>query len=873
MNRGSEFRKWDLHIHSPYTVLNNQFSKFEDGSPDIESFIQKIKDEDISAIGLTNYFNFTDDDFNLKTRLEENGIVTFLNLEVRLSNINKSDQLFDYHIIFDNTLDDGIIKNLLGELKANIGATEKAFNRLSNKEIESSAHVDFKSLNQILERNTELNGNYLKGFLSRGHGSATSDSDSKNKAVYEQICVNSDFIIHSSCNDSSTCQDPKCKHMNIISDREYWLHKSDYVRPLLQSSDSHSLEGIGTKYSWIKADLTFEGLKQIIFEPEHRICVGIGKPVRTDNELIIDRIEYDGDTILLSDNLNTIIGGRSTGKSTLLNSIAYKLNDSESKNKYTYKDMENFHVFWKDREEDDTRKIQYLPQEHMIQLANNTEKLNFLVNEIIQSKGLDENIKSYQQSHNKIDIAIKGLLNEFKENLQRQQNLVKPEFDKKATNKRIIELHKKRDELLSAVDIDDEEKKKFEIDNSTIKKLQGEINRLEKDFVFIDNLFIPNIAAYSKSNSALEHSDEIRDIINSAVEDINQKVQQTFEDKINILKQRLDDQIYETKNKIGLIRDTPDFKKFLSYLQDNNELSFIEENIKQETTILKKIESYEQEISNLKTENDQLKQNIINQYREYSKIRKELLTSFDISESDLKITIDFYLKDLELEFDYINAQGRSKAEFIEKLNFEFDSMIDTIFEDNSLKFNGNKTTLDHIEKFFTTDFYSYKFDIEYQNDKFEQMSPGKKAFVVLKLILDFSNSRVPVLIDQPEDSLDNRAIYHELTAYIKQRKLKRQIIIVTHNPNIVVSGDCENVIVANQHSENNPNPHNKVFAYKNGALENQIKEPDSNFILNKKCIKEHVCEILEGGIEAFKRREDKYGIKIDNLNSPKVIQE
>ena len=873
MNRGSEFRKWDLHIHSPYTVLNNQFSKFEDGSPDIESFIQKIKDEDISAIGLTNYFNFTDDDFNLKTRLEENGIVTFLNLEVRLSNINKSDQLFDYHIIFDNTLDDGIIKNLLGELKANIGATEKAFNRLCNKEIESSAHVDFKSLNQILERNTELNGNYLKGFLSRGHGSATSDSDPKNKAVYEQICVNSDFIIHSSCNDSSTCQDPKCKHMNIISDREYWLHKSDYVRPLLQSSDSHSLEGIGTKYSWIKADLTFEGLKQIIFEPEHRICVEIGKPVRTDDELIIDRIEYDGDTILLSDNLNTIIGGRSTGKSTLLNSIAYKLNDSESKNKYTYKDMENFHVLWKDREEDDTRKIQYLPQEHMIQLANNTEKLNSLVNEIIQSKGLDENIKSYQQSHNQIDVAIKGLLNKFKENIQRQQNLVKPEFDKKATNKRIIELHKKRDELLSAVDIDDEEKKKFEIDNSTIKKLQGEINRLEKDFVFIDNLFISNIEAYSKSNSALEHSDEIRDIINSAVEDINQKVQQTFEDKINILKQRLNDQIYETKNKIDLIRDTPDFKKFLSYLQDNNELSFIEENIKQETTILKKIESYEQEKSNLKIENNQLKQDIINKYREYSKIRKELLTSFDISESDLKITVDFYLKDLELEFDYVNAQGRSKAEFIEKLNFEFDSMIDTIFEDNSLKFNGNKTTLDHIEKFFTTDFYSYKFDIEYQNDKFEQMSPGKKAFVVLKLILDFSNSRVPVLIDQPEDSLDNRAIYHELTAYIKQRKLKRQIIIVTHNPNIVVSGDCENVIVANQHSENSPNPHNKVFAYKNGALENQIKEPGSNFILNKKCIKEHVCEILEGGIEAFKKREDKYGIKIGDLNSQNIIQE
>ena len=80
----------------------------------MKSFIQKLRMRIFPAIGLTNYFNFTDDDFNLKTRLEENGIVTFLNLEVRLSNINKSDQLFDYHIIFDNTLDDGIIKNLLG---------------------------------------------------------------------------------------------------------------------------------------------------------------------------------------------------------------------------------------------------------------------------------------------------------------------------------------------------------------------------------------------------------------------------------------------------------------------------------------------------------------------------------------------------------------------------------------------------------------------------------------------------------------------------------------------------------------------------------------------------------------------------------------
>ena len=73
VQRGSEFRKWDLHIHSPYTVLNNQFDKLSDGSPDVEKFIQKIRDEGISAVGLTNYFNFNDDDFKLKERLNKEG--------------------------------------------------------------------------------------------------------------------------------------------------------------------------------------------------------------------------------------------------------------------------------------------------------------------------------------------------------------------------------------------------------------------------------------------------------------------------------------------------------------------------------------------------------------------------------------------------------------------------------------------------------------------------------------------------------------------------------------------------------------------------------------------------------------------------------
>ena len=158
-------------------------------------------------------------------------------------------------------------------------------------------------------------------------------------------------------------------------------------------------------------------------------------------------------------------------------------------------------------------------------------------------------------------------------------------------------------------------------------------------------------------------------------------------------------------------------------------------------------------------------------------------------------------------------------------------------------------------------FGTYHFEIEYQNDSFKQMSPGKKAFVILKLILDFSDSKKPVLIDQPEDSLDNRAIYKDLTSYIKKTKMRRQIIVVTHNPNIVVGGDCENVIIANQSSDDNPNKDGEQFDYKNGSLENDSSTSNSDYILERYSIKEHVCDILEGGKEAFEKRERKYNIQ------------
>ncbi len=165
------------------------------------------------------------------------------------------------------------------------------------------------------------------------------------------------------------------------------------------------------------------------------------------------------------------------------------------------------------------------------------------------------------------------------------------------------------------------------------------------------------------------------------------------------------------------------------------------------------------------------------------------------------------------------------------------------------------------QELMSKNFFNISYDIIYE-DPFSKMSEGKKAFVILLLLLDFSNKDCPILIDQPEDDLDNRAIYKDLVKYIKIKKKQRQIIVVTHNANIVVSSDSELVVISNQNGIDSPNKNKSKFQYVSGSIENTKKKNELfNILLESQGIKEHICEILEGGNDAFKLREKKYSIK------------
>jgi len=131
----------------------------------------------------------------------------------------------------------------------------------------------------------------------------------------------------------------------------------------------------------------------------------------------------------------------------------------------------------------------------------------------------------------------------------------------------------------------------------------------------------------------------------------------------------------------------------------------------------------------------------------------------------------------------------------------------------------------------------------------------------LKLILAESEDTWPILIDQPEDNLDSRSITNEIVPFLKKKKKERQIIMVSHNANLVIGADSEQIIIANRHGSDRQNEDGKQFNYLTCSIEH-TKEKDKHCkdTLKAQGVREHACDILDGGKEAFEHRRNKYNL-------------
>ncbi|MDN4592139.1 phosphotransferase [Xenophilus aerolatus] len=150
---------------------------------------------------------------------------------------------------------------------------------------------------------------------------------------------------------------------------------------------------------------------------------------------------------------------------------------------------------------------------------------------------------------------------------------------------------------------------------------------------------------------------------------------------------------------------------------------------------------------------------------------------------------------------------------------------------------------------FGTEHISVRYEIRYDGADIRKLSPGTRGIVLLLLYLalDEADDR-PLIIDQPEENLDPKSVNDELVPLFLQARSKRQVIIVTHNANLVINTDADQIIVANAtHSSGGALPQ---FSYVTGGLE------DAG-------IRKQVCDILEGGDVAFRERARRLRVRLE----------
>jgi len=148
---------------------------------------------------------------------------------------------------------------------------------------------------------------------------------------------------------------------------------------------------------------------------------------------------------------------------------------------------------------------------------------------------------------------------------------------------------------------------------------------------------------------------------------------------------------------------------------------------------------------------------------------------------------------------------------------------------------------------FSTAHVRIEYGIRYEKVPIEQLSPGTRGIVLLLLylVIDQEDLR-PLVVDQPEENLDPNSVFAELVPQFREARKRRQVIVVTHNANLVVNTDAEQVIVAS--ATRGPEGGLPTISYRSGSLEN----PE---------IRRSVCEILEGGERAFLERERRYRLQ------------
>ena len=854
-SNGSIWVRFDCHLH---TRADKEFKYAEHENEYITKYTEKLKEEEIEVGIITNHNKFDIEEYKaLKKKANKENIFILPGVEL---SVNDGSNGIHCLIVFnpDEWLENG--NNYISQFII------ESFAGKANYENENGRSND--NLITTIEKLNKYNKDY---FIILAHVEQRS-------GFFEELDGGriQEFSKH------------KLFRKNILAfqkvtkyDLSVWNQWFDNELPaFVEGSDPKKIDEIGKgEKSYIKiGDYNFEAVKFALQDKDFRVKKekpiienGYIKSISFDGS----SCKLDGQTIEFSSSMNNLVGVRGAGKSSIIEAIRYGLDlpfgnnsiDISYKNelvkqllgsagKITIKiknsDGKEFTV---DRVFNHALEIKldgelknlntslilkkplYFGQKDLSNYRDDFE--NDLISKLIgdKTKDIEQKIETKKQE---IRIQL--------ENIKKYDNL---ENKKEEVNQKIEELNLKIDEFKKH-NIEEKLKKQIEFDkdNSNFTNIIKDLQDFRNDVnsflsSYEDGKFFDNLKNYQSSENQdifkelykiidiskqnfLDISNQLKQLLDS-FKNIN-SVNISFKDKYKAFK----DEFLRIQREINLPNNLR-ADDFINYTKMLNSQKLMKNEI--EKSFEKKLDN-DNNLKKLLSELNEL-------YREEFKIIDEEVQKINESQESIYIKSEF--KANKNEFDkflrnIFGGSGLMKNDY-DMLTSNYVDPI-AIYEDfENISLGGNKLLLfrerfkDSLASMLTYKVPN-KIDIFYNGKELAKHSLGQRASALIIFILTQKDNDV-IIIDQPEDDLDNQTIYKEVIKELIKLKSKTQFIFATHNANIPVLGDCEQIVVCDYEE--------KKINIEMGSIDNHN-------------IQQKIINIMEGGKDAFNKRREIYNL-------------
>lgn len=925
--RGSWWRKWDLHLHGPTTALSNGYLPSA-GQPDWDQYCEILETSDVAAFGITDYFRlstFYDFKREHSVRYRDSSKLFFPNLELRLSEIvNKGGQHINLHLVFRPDLDEALARrfeNLLAtEWTSAEGRTKYCSDLTTQQEFES-ATVSRTSIIEAIKKTfgerLPISENVLIVPSVKGDGIRPGGSGRQRKAaLVDEI----DKMSHGFFGNSSS------RAHFLRTDRLEEPEATIAPKPVFSGCDAHNFrelrDGLGQAHSsdgssseitWIKADLTFEGLQQTLIEPEERVAIQPLQPDFKESYKYISTVRFTNaasfpSEVTFNPNLTSIIGSRSSGKSALLAYIAHTVDPEHTIDQqvaatgkrrqdvgpaagYRWSEVEGNQctVEWGNTDASGG-KVVYIPQNSLFAISEQPELVTEKIEPVLLRRYPD------------LAATLVGVRRDVTDvNADIRKN-VEAWFDMKATLKSLSdEASEVGDQpaILSTLQLLDrqiaETKDKSALDEEELEKYQHLLHELEHaenrlaelnaDALQLNELVQQTQEGFQTNRSRLSVSITIRPDSSQLPAALSARILGLVESAEEALLEEIVANVADYR--LGVQTEHQDLSASHAQSQrdnagliEKNRAEVVLEDLVQrrqaQQRLIERLDVLAARASQVAEESGQVMAEIV-RLLELRRGRIEQLKSvFGQAERELDGLV-FHVESGYPEEHLVSLSGGyRKNELSPYIDRDSGQLLAQVVQADPAAYlermqsgrqgvnRGADARELSVQALSATP--HIRFSASLDGDRIggfsrSSMTPGKQALFALTLIMNETEEGWPLLIDQPEDDLDSRSIYDVIVPYLMARKKERQIIMVSHNANLVIGADSEEVLVSNRHGDDSPNRDERTFAYLSGALEHSSEtNPQARYTLGACGIRQHACEILDGGVDAFRKRQSKYNI-------------